>query len=116
MGEAKRRRERTALAAQIEPSEAAYLRRVRAQTQEAARIEQQAAELEQRAGTLRRTAVALYGAHESFVDHLCEKYGLDPKTDLIDPDTAAITRMPVLDLDEDGLPADGQPVNGMVRP
>lgn len=107
----------------IGPDELAYLGVVRAQAQEAAGCERRAAELEAQAQALRQRAVALYGAHESYVGHLCEKYGLDQRTDAIDPESGEITRAPVLELGElrealvtTGPPVDGPSTNGVARP
>ena len=90
-----------------------YLKLVRAQAAEATACERRAAALDQEAQQLRTRAVALYGAHESYVGYLCERYGLDREADQIDPDSGEITRAPELELV--GAPVDGPPVNGASR-
>lgn len=134
MGQAKRRRDGAAVAvrapkARITADEAGYLHRVRAQAREAEKLTQQATQLEAQAGELRKQAVALYGAHESYVAHLCDKYGLDKALDGIDPDTWVITRAQaqapaLVELGDPGepgelvevvgRPAHGGPTNGLL--
>jgi hypothetical protein len=50
------------------------------------------ATLERRAETLGQQATALLGAHTSWVEHLVERYQLDPERDQIDPSSGAIQR------------------------
>lgn len=97
MGQAKRRREGVAIVAaapksRISNDDAAYLRRVLSQSEQAGALERQAVELELQAADLRRRATALYGAHESFIEHLCEKHGLEKDRDRIDPASGTIFR------------------------
>lgn len=95
----------------VDMADVAYLRVVQAQAARAQQLEQEAAALEGQAGVLRRQSVALYGAHESFVEHLCLRYGLHKDTDRVDPETGLITRPPVADLGAlmPGPPTDGPP-------
>lgn len=87
MGEARLKQQRSEVLEQrVSEGDLAYLRVIRRQAQEAAKMEQEAAQHEQRAQALRAQAAALYGAHQSFSAHLCERYGLDQQADGIADD------------------------------
>jgi hypothetical protein len=53
---------------------------------------QTALELQQQAQAMQQQATSLQGAHDSYLVHLCETYGLRIGEDQIDPETGVITR------------------------
>lgn len=69
----------------IEPSELVYFKKV-------ADGLERAAQCEVEAQRLLTQATALRGAHESWVTHLVEHYGLDPAHDVINPEDGTIQR------------------------
>jgi len=81
------------LATHVSQDELAYLRTIREQMGEALQLEQQAAQLEQQALGNRQRAAQLQGAYQSWMGHLCQKYGLDVQTDKIENESGLITRV-----------------------
>jgi hypothetical protein len=92
MGEARLKRQQADPQQHLDEADAAYFARVLEQVQYAQRLDQEAVQFEQQAAERRQHANRLYGAHESLVNHLCLKYGLDPKADRIDAATGQIIR------------------------
>lgn len=69
----------------ISPSELVYFKKV---VDQLTRADQ----LEAEANRLLQVATRLRGAHESWVSHLVEQYGLDPAHHQIDPEDGTIRR------------------------
>jgi hypothetical protein len=69
----------------LAPTDIPYFQIVMAQHAEAQQHLTQAGQLEQQAAALRAEAQAKIGAHNSYVQHLFEKYHLTPGQDRIEP-------------------------------
>lgn len=114
MGESKRKREqglvqmrRVTPVERVSEPELVYLRRVMAQKDEGVQMEQRAAQLEQEAAQLRQQAMQRYGAHDSWITHLFEQYGMELSTDTIDVGSGVIARASQPKPVPEGAPGDG---------